>query len=123
MVSRVKFSFFLILLTSFIACTTEPDLQNVPTITYSNDVQTIISAHCNFNGCHGANPVDKGALLTYEDVSKFVKYGDAHGSKLYQVITRRGSVEERMPPNGYLDVSSENAKLIYWWIEQGARNN
>lgn len=53
----------------------------------------------------------------------YVESGDAHASNLYKVITKRGFVEERMPPSGYQTVSAEDVKLIYWWIEQGAKNN
>ncbi|MBL7923787.1 MAG: hypothetical protein JNL88_06285 [Bacteroidia bacterium] len=105
------------------ACTTEPDLDKVPEIKFSTDVQRILSAHCNFSGCHGGGGGEAGSLLTYADVMGYVKGGNAHGSKLYQAITRRGLVAERMPPSGYEEVNAENVKLIYWWIEQGAKNN
>lgn len=107
----------------FSACKTEPKLENVPEILFSGDVQRILSSHCNFQGCHGGGGGEAGSLLTYEDVIGHVKTGNAHGSTLYQVITRRGLVPERMPPSGYASVSAEDVKLIYWWIEQGAKNN
>ncbi len=107
----------------FSACTTEPDLENVPEIKFSGEVQGILSAHCNFEGCHSSGGGEAGSLTTYNDVMGYVKAGNAHGSKLYQVITRRGLVEERMPPSGYVEVNAENVKLIYWWIEQGAKDN
>ena len=114
---------FLFVLIAIASCTTEPKLDNVPVISFSTQVQPIISSHCNFSGCHGANPEGPGSFQTYDQVMGSIKAGNAHGSKLYQSITRRGFVEQRMPPNGYQEVSSENAKLIYWWIEQGAKNN
>lgn len=107
----------------FEGCSTEPNLENVPEISFSTQIQPLLSAHCNFPGCHGSDPVGPGAFLTYEGVMGSIKAGNAHGSKLYQTITRRGFVEERMPPSGYQKVSPENVKLIYWWIEQGAKNN
>ncbi len=112
-----------LLMTFVLACTTEPNLEGVPEVKYSTQVQTILSAHCNFEGCHGGGGGgEAGSLLTYEDVMSHVKEGNAHGSTLYKVITKRGFVE-RMPPSGYAEVSAENVKLIYWWIEQGAKNN
>lgn len=114
---------FLFILAVLVSCTTEPNLDNVPEISFSTQVQPIIASHCNFSGCHGANPVGPGSLQTYDEIMGSIKAGNAHGSKLYQTITRRGFVEERMPPSGYQEVSSENIKLIYWWIEQGAKNN
>lgn len=114
---------FLFIFTAIASCTTEPNLENVPVISFSSQVQPLLSANCNFSGCHGANPQGPGSFQTYDQVMGSIKAGNAHGSKLYQSITRRGFVEERMPPSGYQEVSPENAKLIYWWIEQGAKNN
>jgi len=120
-----KISTFLALVVglSFLqACTTEPDLAEVPEISFSNDVQRIVSSHCNFSGCHGGGG-EAGSLQNYDDVMGYVKAGNAHGSTLYQVMTKRGLVTQRMPPSGYEKVSAQDAKLIYWWIEQGAKNN
>lgn len=114
---------FALLLAGTSGCTTEPDLEGVPEIKFSTEVQGILSAHCNFEGCHGGGGGgEAGALLTYNDVMNQVNAGDAHGSTLYKVITKRG-FGQRMPPSGYAEVSAENVKLIYWWIEQGAKNN
>jgi hypothetical protein len=114
---------FFVLIAVFSGCSTEPNLENVPEISFSTQIQPLLSAHCNFAGCHGDNPEGPGSFQNYNQVMGSIKAGNAHGSKLYQSITRRGFVEERMPPGGYQEVSSESAKLIYWWIEQGAKNN
>ena len=107
----------------FNACTTEPDLENVPQVSFNNDVQRIISSHCSFSGCHGGQG-GEFSLVTYDEVMGYVKSGNAHGSELYKIITNKGFVvEERMPPSGYEQVSPEDVKLLYWWIEQGAKNN
>ncbi len=112
-----------LLLAGTSGCSTEPNLDSVPEIKFSTEVQGILSAHCNFEGCHGGSGGgEAGSLVTYADVMGYIKAGNAHGSKLYQTITKRGFVE-RMPPSGYSEVSAENVKLIYWWIEQGAKNN
>lgn len=115
-----------LLLTAFLlafvsSCTTDPDLSTVPDISYSRDVSRIMSSHCNFRGCHGGGE-GEFSLETYNDLMAHVKAGDARGSSLYRVITRRG-FEERMPPSGYTEVRNEDVKLIYLWIEQGAKNN
>lgn len=113
------FSFLLIIA----SCTTEPDLTGVPEVSYNNDVKRIMSANCNFEGCHGGGGHNKGSLETYEGVMSFgeVKAGDAHGSKLYRLITGRSG--PKMPPAGYSEVSSTDIKTLYIWIEQGAKNN
>mgnify|MGYP003597745511 CR=1 FL=1 len=107
----------------FNSCTTEPDLTGVPEVSFSNDVQRILSSHCNFSGCH-ASTGGEFSLETYDAVMGYVKSGNAHGSELYKIITNKGIVvEERMPPSGYEQVSPQDVKLLYWWIEQGAKNN
>jgi uncharacterized membrane protein len=110
-------------ITAVASCTTEPNLENVPEISFSTQVQPILSSHCNFSGCHGASPEGPGSFQTYEQVMGSIKAGNANGSALYKSITRGGLGVEFMPPSGYQDVSPENIKLIYWWIEQGAKNN
>jgi uncharacterized membrane protein len=104
------------------SCQTEPDLTGVPDVKFSTDVQRILSAKCNFSGCH-ASSGGNGSLASYESVMSFggIKVGNAHNSTLYRVITHRSSTT--MPPKNYTEVSSEELKLIYLWIEQGAKNN
>ena len=111
------------LLISINSCTTNPDLTGVPEVSFKNDVQRILSANCNFEGCHGGGGHHEGALDTYEGVMSFgeIKAGDAHASKLYRLITGRSG--PKMPPSGYNEVSSSDIKTIYIWIEQGAKNN
>lgn len=104
------------------SCTTDPDLDNAPVISYSSDVRLILSAQCNFSGCHGGRG-GEFSLDNYDDVMRHVQAGDARASMLYKVITRRGFGVERMPPSGYAAVSNEDVKRIYLWIEQGAPNN
>lgn len=104
------------------SCRTEPDLTGVPDIKFSTDVQRILSAKCNFSACHASNGTH-GSLATYDDVISLGEIigGDARKSKLYRMITNR--TYEYMPPKNYTEVSSEELKLIYLWIEQGAKNN
>ncbi|MFM7015227.1 MAG: hypothetical protein ACKOX3_02760 [Bacteroidota bacterium] len=114
---------FVVYAISLSSCTTEPDLTGVPEVSYNNDVKRILSANCNFEGCHGGNGHNKGSLETYESVMSFgeVKAGDAHRSKLYRLITGRSG--PKMPPSGYSEVSASDIKTLYIWIEQGAKNN
>lgn len=108
---------------SIASCTTEPDLTGVPEVSYNNDVKRIMSANCNFEGCHGSGGYNNGSLETYEGVISFggVKAGNAHGSNLYRLITGRSG--PKMPPSGYSEVSSADIKALCIWIEQGAKKN
>jgi uncharacterized membrane protein len=110
------------MMAAFSSCTRDPDLSNVAEVKYSVDVQRILSANCNFDGCHGGGH-NEGSLTTYDAVMSFgdVKAGNAHRSKLYRVITNRSY--QTMPPSGYSEVSAADIKLLYIWIEQGAKNN
>ncbi|MFM2156385.1 MAG: hypothetical protein RL516_1134 [Bacteroidota bacterium] len=115
----IIFSLFI----SINSCTTNPDLTGVPEVSFKNDVQRVLSANCNFEGCHGGGGHHEGALDTYEGVMSFgeIKAGDAHSSKLYRLITGRSG--PKMPPSGYNKVASSDIKTIFIWIEQGAKNN
>jgi hypothetical protein len=103
------------------SCKHEVDLTGVPEISFSNDIQLILSGNCSMNGCHGSDAGSEFPLVTYENVMNEgdVKSGNAHGSDLYKVLLRTG--DERMPPNGPL--SDIQIKKIFLWIEQGAKDN
>jgi hypothetical protein len=105
-----------------IGCTTNPDMTGVPEVSFKNDVQRILSANCNFEGCHGGQGEEE-SLVGYDNVMSFgeIKAGNAHGSKLYRLITGRSG--PKMPPSGYNEISSTDIKTLYIWIEQGAKNN
>ena len=109
----------LLLLFAAGACRREPDVSGIPEVTYQNDISRIMSGNCAFPDCHGGG--ESPALNTYEGVSGTVEPGDARKSELYRVITGRSSTI--MPPSGYPDVSEADVKLIYIWIQQGAKNN
>lgn len=104
---------------AYSSCKHEPDLESLPNLTYEKDIKIIISSNCaSKNGCHGTDPETEFPLTTYEQVMEEceVKPGDAHGSKLYEVITDNG--EEKMPPEQDLD--DKDIKRIYIWILKGA---
>jgi hypothetical protein len=100
------------------SCIHESDLAGAPVITYSGDTQRILSANCNFPSCHGGSEV---GLTTYNEVMDWVEPGKPRNSELYRLITGRAA--EKMPPSGYPEVSNADLRLIYLWIEQGAKNN
>lgn len=114
---------WLLVVAGFTSCTTEPDLDRVPVVSYNNDVKRILSSNCNFQGCHGGAQAEEGSLEDYDGVMAYVKAGDARASTLYKVMTLKGIVSRRMPPAGYEEVPAQDLKKIYWWIEQGAPNN
>jgi hypothetical protein len=103
------------------SCKHDVDLTGVPEISFSNDIQLILSGNCSMNGCHGTDASSEFPLVTYQNVMDEgdVKEGDANGSKLYEVLLRTG--EERMPPSGPL--TDIQIKKIFIWIEQGAKDN
>lgn len=100
------------------SCIHDSDIAGAPVITYSGDIQRILSANCNFPSCHGGSEM---GLTTYDQVLGTVEPGNPRRSELYRVITGRAT--EKMPPSGYPDVSNADIRLIYLWIEQGAKNN
>ena len=106
------------------SCKHDPDLTNVPEVTFST-VQGILSGNCTFSGCHdgaGSNEEEVFSLIGYDNVidEGKVKPGNARDSELYKVISNRG---EKMPPDPRSPLSDDDVKKIYIWIEQGAKNN
>lgn len=109
----------------FTSCIHKPDLDSLKDVSFANDIQPIIAGNCTQSGCHDATGGDElFPLITYDDVMNYgeIKAGSAHGSKLYQAISNHG-FEELMPPPPRPMLSSDQIKLIYVWIEKGAKNN
>lgn len=111
------------------SCRHETDLSSLKQVSFANDIQPIIASNCAMSGCHSGNGSSGGEdelfpLTTYEEVidEGDVRAGDAHGSKFYQVISNH-TIENVMPPSPYPPLSDNQIKLIYLWIEQGAKNN
>lgn len=101
------------------SCAHQPIVPDSPLVSFSKDVQPIILGNCTQSGCHSAESRRK-PFLTYNDVMRDTKAGNALGSTMYQRISNRGT-SNIMPPNKPL--AEENIQLIYIWIMQGAKNN
>ncbi|HNS12642.1 MAG TPA: hypothetical protein PKM97_08530 [Bacteroidia bacterium] len=113
---------FGILLLFITACRTEPDIPSNPKVLFQTEVQPILTGSCGQTECHAKNGTEF-SLIGYEDVIENggVVKGDARSSTLYRVISNRSSNE--MPPEPMELLDDHSIKLIYVWIEQGAKNN
>lgn len=110
------------LLVSMAACQTDTDIPANPKVLFQSDIQPILSGKCGQSECHAKNG-SQFSLIGYDDVIAYagVKPGNARASNLYKVISNRSSNE--MPPLPAEALDDQSIKLIYVWIEQGAKNN
>ena len=117
-------SIFICMILILNACTHNTDLASIREISFGSDIQPIIAGNCTQSGCHNAQGDSKFSLVSYDDVisKSGVKEGDARGSNFYKVISRH-NLSNPMPPSPLPMLSSDQIKLIYIWIEQGAKNN
>ena len=107
------------------SCRHKTDLTGIKDVSFSTDIQPILAANCTMSGCHngsGSGGEHEFGLTTYNDVMGIVSADDAHSSKLYEVISNHG-LEDIMPPSPNPPLSNDQVKIIYLWIEQGAKNN
>lgn len=104
---------------TYSACRHETDIDSLPYLTYEADIKRIIGSNCSMNGCHGTDSKSEFPLTTYEEVMEEceIEPGNAHGSKLYEVITTES--EDKMPPAAPL--LDNDIKRIYIWILKGAK--
>ena len=126
MFSRMLYNRILIIAGVFFllgSCTHNPDLESIRDISFSSDIQPIIAGNCTQSGCHNDQGDSEFSLITYDDVinNGEVRAGNANGSKLYKAISNHS--DKIMPPPPSLELSSDQIKLVYIWIEQGAKNN
>lgn len=121
---KIISSIFICLLLLLNSCKHNTDLASIGEISFSSDIQPIIAGNCTQSGCHNAQGDAEFSLVTYNDVisNGDIKERDARGSKFYQVISNHGG-EKAMPPPPLPSLSSDQIKLVYIWIEQGAKNN
>ncbi len=102
-----------------------------PAVSFSQDVQPIISQHC--VQCHeagGVGEVTSGFnLTTYEGVMKgtnagpMVIAGDVEGSNMLVLIEGRADPSISMPHGQNDPVPKKDIQTIRSWIAQGAKNN
>ncbi len=111
---------FTIIVLAAISCRREPDLTGLPEVSFKNNISPILSSNCTFSGCHSESG-GKFPLITYDQVMNQVEPGRAHKSGLYKSLVNEA--EENMPPDNYPQLTNDELKYIYVWIEQGAKNN
>ena len=124
MISKaIKLLFFagLPFLAALSACKHDPILENIPAMSFKQDVQPVLIANCTMSGCHGSQQPEEFALLTYADVMEKIEAGKPTKSEIYKAITTSG--EDAMPPAPNQPLSSGQITRIYYWILQGAPNN
>ena len=100
-------------------CVHKTDLSSLKVAAYSSDIQPIIASNCAQSGCHNSQNGEVFSLESYDDLlsNNNVKAGDAHGSKLYKVISNQGNVQPMPPPTLPL-LSTHLIKLVNIWIKQ-----
>jgi hypothetical protein len=101
-------------------CRHEPKKENLPQVSFANQVEPIINANCAYSGCH--NGGEEFSLLGYDNVRRNVKPGKPFSSKLYSSITALNAIQA-MPPPEKPALSETQLQIIYIWIQNGAPNN
>ncbi len=99
-------------------------------ISYSSDVQPILTAGCGGSGCHIGEATNGVNLTTHADVTSSVglQYGaiviagDGAGSPLIDKISAGPSQGSRMPL-GRGALSTTDIATIRTWIDEGAEAN
>ncbi len=120
---RLRYIFVSLLCMMVSSCVHETDLSNLKSMSFSSDIQPILAGNCTQSGCHAATG-GEFPLVTYDDVMSNgdIEPGNAHKSKLYEVVSGKEG-DEPMPPPPRPALSTEQLQFIYLWIEQGAKNN
>ena len=107
-------------MTGICSCMHESKLEGVADVSFQNDIKRILNGNCTFSGCHDGHS-GEADFTSYEGVMSHIEAGNARASKIYKAVTNRTFNE--MPPSGYPKLSSSDIRLLYIWIEQGAKNN
>ena len=104
-----------------------PDPCDPDTTYFQNTVLPLIVSNCATAGCHDQITHKKGVILTdYASIinTAKVKPGNPSGSKLYKVLFGGDMRDDDiMPPPPASPFNSDQKKIIYDWILQGALNN
>jgi hypothetical protein len=108
---------------------------NGSTVTLSRDVQPILTANCDFEGCHGGSAPILGQDLSSADRSfativnvpseevpelMRVKPGDSANSYLFEKISQDNPRVPTRMPQGRPNLSDPEIELIRRWIDGGA---
>ena len=99
-------------------------------VSYRNDVQPILSAHC--YECHapgkpgfqatGFDTTSYDGLLRGGKFGALIKPGDAFTSAFNMVVEGRVHSSIQMP-HGREKLSDHDAQVLSAWVKQGAQNN
>jgi hypothetical protein len=117
----MKFSLLLLcFMICLFACKHDVVVPDLPEISFQGDVQSIIIANCSESGCHSGNG-GEFPLVSYDEIQSHVTPGDARESEIYKSITGKGAT--LMPPSPRPVLTNDAIRLIYIWIQQGAKNN
>lgn len=115
-----KIQFLAIFLSlTFFSCKQKSTYADEETVTFTNDIQPIITENCTNRGCHHGG--EQVSLMTYDDVIKngYVVEGNPKDNLLYQAVDSKHP-DERMPPAPHPSLSEEQIKLVHEWIHDGA---
>ncbi|MBK7571605.1 MAG: hypothetical protein KBF92_07085 [Bacteroidia bacterium] len=107
------------ILISFFSCKQNSTRADEKAVSFTNDIQPIITEYCTNRGCHHGG--EQVSLMTYDDVIKngYVVEGNPKDNVLYQAIDSKNP-DERMPPEPHPALSAEQIKIVHEWIRQGA---
>ncbi len=104
---------------------------DTPEVSFSADVQPIITKHC--VACHtqgGLGYRKSGRRLdTYDEIMRgsgargIVAPGSAASSKLVLYVHPSADPNMRMPFGGSTELTKSQVELISRWVDQGAKNN
>lgn len=108
---------------SFHACKHESPVPEMPTISFKEHVQPIITSNCTALECHPATG-GEFPLVSYNDVIENgeIKEGDSKDNELLEVIKSTDD-DKRMPKPPSPPLTADQIQIIELWIAQGAKNN
>lgn len=98
-------------------------------VCFESEVLPLFQSYCAKSGCHDAASGRDGYVLTsYDNLFKKdgrperdnIIPGKPESSELYEVLFETGN--DKMPPAGNTDLTTEQKNLIARWIREGAKN-
>ncbi len=104
----------------------EPELETVEEARLYHDVvQPILASRC--YTCHGSDRVEGGlrldsfeAIMAGGDSGSIVTAGQPHQSELIRRLHLPLADDERMPPEGRTQPTSDEIAVLQWWVSVGA---